>query len=170
MIAHPRLVDASRAAQLAGAARDRRFVEQLLDLRFDVVVAFDLSSDAAESTLMQTEIPTGAEKGLRIAVLHLPDLMRPPRKRSWPQAAMTFAGGSGTYFVIVGAFLERSGATVESIALNLGFASHTALRNLIKRYTKLTASEVRKQGGLEVLLDAMRERIARQPAKALPLA
>jgi AraC-like DNA-binding protein len=71
---------------------------------------------------------------------------------------------------MVAHFLERSGATIESIALNLGFASHTALRNLIKRYAKRTASEVREQGGLTVLLDAMRERLARHPTKALPLA
>jgi AraC-like DNA-binding protein len=66
---------------------------------------------------------------------------------------------------MVGYFLERTGSTVESIGITLGFPSHTALRNVIKRYTRLTATEVRDAGGLAAVLDAMQERLTewRQP-------
>ena len=62
---------------------------------------------------------------------------------------------------VVGYLLQRSGATIESIALTQGFSSHTALRNLMKRYTGLTATEVRKGGGLSEVLKAMRRRLAK---------
>jgi AraC-like DNA-binding protein len=62
---------------------------------------------------------------------------------------------------MVGYALERTGATVESIALTLGFTSHTALRNCIKRYTGLRAMDIRRGGGLGVVLDALHRRIAK---------
>ncbi len=51
---------------------------------FDVVLVLDLAADAAESTLIQTEILSGVESGMRIAVLHVPDLLRLPRKPRAP--------------------------------------------------------------------------------------
>ena len=67
---------------------------------------------------------------------------------------------------IVGYMLERSGATVESIAVTQGFASHTALRNLIKRYTGRTATDIRQGGGLEDVVSALRRRLADYALKA----
>src|SRR5262245_31485460 len=61
---------------------------------------------------------------------------------------------------VVAHFLERTGATVESIAMTLGFPSHTALRNLIKRYTGHRATEIRANGGLTIVLAAFRNRLA----------
>lgn len=60
---------------------------------------------------------------------------------------------------VVGYLLERSGATIESIALTQGFASHTALRNLIKRYTRQTATEIRRSGGLRAVIEAWQRRL-----------
>ena len=60
---------------------------------------------------------------------------------------------------VVSHFLERTGATVESLALKFGFPSHTALRNLIKRYTGMRATEIRSHGGLALTLAAMRARV-----------
>ena len=61
---------------------------------------------------------------------------------------------------MVGRMLEHTGATVESIALTLGFASHTSLRNFMKKYTGSTATELRKSGGLAAVLAALERRIA----------
>jgi len=49
--------------------------------------------------------------------------------------------------------------TVESIALELDASSVTGLRNLLKRYTGMSASELRKQGGLPVAVQAFRRRL-----------
>jgi methylphosphotriester-DNA--protein-cysteine methyltransferase len=54
---------------------------------------------------------------------------------------------------VVGELLTRTTRTIESIALQLDFPSDTALRNMIKRYTGLRASEVRAQGGLRCILN-----------------
>jgi transcriptional regulator GlxA family with amidase domain len=73
-------------------------------------------------------------------------------------------------------YLTHSMMTVEAIALQLDFASCTALRNMMKRYTALRAKEVRAQGGLscvlrrfEAALAAHRARIAaRSPTATSP--
>jgi methylphosphotriester-DNA--protein-cysteine methyltransferase len=61
---------------------------------------------------------------------------------------------------IVGHMLERTGSTVESIGLALGFPSHTALRNQVKRYTGRTATAIRQEGGLAAVLAAWRRKLA----------
>lgn len=61
---------------------------------------------------------------------------------------------------VVGHLLERTGATVESIALNLEYPSHTALRNRMKRYTGMKATEVRAAGGLAAVVEAFSRRLA----------
>lgn len=61
---------------------------------------------------------------------------------------------------VVGHQLERTGATVEAIALNLDYPSHTALRNRIKRYTGMKATELRRAGGLAAVVDAFGRRLA----------
>ena len=54
--------------------------------------------------------------------------------------------------------LGRGGATVEAIAHSLGFPSHTALRNLLKRHSGKRATDIRGGGGLSVLVDAFASR------------
>lgn len=49
--------------------------------------------------------------------------------------------------VAVGHALRTRNDTVEGIAFSLGFASPTAMRNAIRRYLKLTATELRAVGG-----------------------
>lgn len=66
---------------------------------------------------------------------------------------------------VVGYLLERTGATVESIALNLEYPSHTALRNLVKRYTRLRATEIRRRGGLPVVVEAFARRLESRRAR-----
>ena len=59
---------------------------------------------------------------------------------------------------LVAALLERRSYTVERIAHELEYPSSTALRNAIRRYVGVTATEVRDHGGLHFVLD----RFARQ--------
>jgi AraC-like DNA-binding protein len=61
---------------------------------------------------------------------------------------------------VVGHLLERTGATVEAIALNLEYPSHTALRNRLKRFTGMKATEVRQAGGLTAVVQAFARKIA----------
>ena len=60
---------------------------------------------------------------------------------------------------LVGYYLGRTGSTVESIGLTLGFPSHTSLRNVMKRYTGLRATDVRARDGLDTVLSALCRRV-----------
>jgi AraC-like DNA-binding protein len=60
---------------------------------------------------------------------------------------------------LVGYLLETTGCTIEKIANELAFPSPTALRNAMKRYTGLTAGEVRERGGLEAVVAALGSRM-----------
>jgi AraC-like DNA-binding protein len=54
---------------------------------------------------------------------------------------------------LVAALLERKSYTVERIAHELEYPSSTALRNAIRRYVGVTATQVRERGGLQFVLD-----------------
>lgn len=60
---------------------------------------------------------------------------------------------------LVAHLLATTGCTVETIAIELAFASDTALRNAMKRYTGYRPSEIRSNGGLRCVLEALVTRI-----------
>lgn len=60
---------------------------------------------------------------------------------------------------LVGHYLDTTGCTLETIALEMSFASDTALRNAIKRYTGMRATDLRANGGVACIVDAMRKRV-----------
>ena len=60
--------------------------------------------------------------------------------------------------LLVAHLLEHTSRTVESMAHELGYPTATALRNKIKRYTGLRASEIRNRGGMRLLLEQFRTR------------
>jgi AraC-like DNA-binding protein len=65
--------------------------------------------------------------------------------------------------IALASFILRSTAkTIEAVADDLDFASPTALRNMIKRYTGLTASGVRAAGGVECIASILEKRLARK--------
>lgn len=64
--------------------------------------------------------------------------------------------------LLAGYFLETPGRTVEWIALRAEFASATALRNMLRRYTGLRPQQVRERGGLRCVVDAFRRSLARR--------
>ena len=75
-----------------------------------------------------------------------------------------------TRLALVAYLLESTTHTVESIALELGYPSPTALRNGIRRYTGLRATDIRAGGGLSLVLGALRTRLeATAPPQPLHL-
>jgi len=68
--------------------------------------------------------------------------------------------------------LEDPGRTTAQAASELGFPSGPALRNMLKRYTGLSPSEVRERGGSVVLIELLIERLkaarARRGGNGLP--
>jgi AraC-like DNA-binding protein len=61
-------------------------------------------------------------------------------------------------------YLATTTRTVERIALQLDFASDTALRNMIKRYTGMRAQDLRHQDGASVVLAHLRQALASRRA------
>lgn len=55
--------------------------------------------------------------------------------------------------------MAASGRTIEAIAQQLDFSSDTGLRNMMKRYTGLKASEVRERGGARCVVAALRRAV-----------
>lgn len=71
---------------------------------------------------------------------------------------------------MVAELLATTGRTVESIALTLGYPSHTALRNLIKRYTGLTATVLRQGDAVGAVIAGLQRRARRVSADSrLPI-
>ncbi len=56
---------------------------------------------------------------------------------------------------VVAELLSTTPKTIEAIALQLDFPSDTALRNMMKRYTGLRATDVRARGGMRCVMDAL---------------
>jgi AraC-like DNA-binding protein len=65
---------------------------------------------------------------------------------------------------LAGYLLETTGHTVESMSLDLGYPSPTALRNTMKRYTGLRPTAVRSGGGLALVIARLGARLQRLPA------
>jgi AraC-like DNA-binding protein len=63
--------------------------------------------------------------------------------------------------------LEDPGRAVEQVALELGFGSGAGLRNMLRRYTGLRPTELRRHGGMRCLVEHFRKSIFRvQPGAA----
>jgi AraC-like DNA-binding protein len=60
---------------------------------------------------------------------------------------------------VVAELLSTTSRTIEAIAFQLDYSSDSALRNMIKRYTRLRASDVRERGGLDCVIAALRQAI-----------
>lgn len=68
--------------------------------------------------------------------------------------------------MLVGYFLETTGRTVEAIALSHEWASVTSLRNMIRRYMRTRAIEIRRSGGLALVVEHFQRRIEEDRAVA----
>lgn len=63
---------------------------------------------------------------------------------------------------VAGELMASSGRTIEAIANQLEFASDTSLRNMMKRYTGLKASEVRERGGARCVVAVLRRSLSQE--------
>lgn len=67
--------------------------------------------------------------------------------------------------------LETTACTIERIGIELGYASDTALRDTIKRYTGRRAGQLRDAGAVDQVVRALDDRLrreTRQPSLRLP--
>jgi AraC-like DNA-binding protein len=63
--------------------------------------------------------------------------------------------------------LERTARSAERVALELGFPSGTAFRNMLRRYTGHTTSELRSVGSLGRMLEVLKDRLRADPTPML---
>ena len=70
--------------------------------------------------------------------------------------------------LLAAAILERTGQSVEQVALALDFASPSAFRNVCRRYANGRASSWRAPGGLEMVVRCFREACERHRASGSP--
>jgi AraC-like DNA-binding protein len=66
-----------------------------------------------------------------------------------------------TRLAVVAYLLEMTGCTIQTIANDLSFPSDTALRNTVKRYTCLRASDLRTNGATRCFFEAFHARLRR---------
>ena len=111
-----------------------------------------------EATLARPDaIKTVPELAAALGV-HRKTLFNHCRKASFLAPAELIAWGR---LAMVAYLLETTACTIERIAIDLGFASDTALRNTIKRYTGQRAGQIRDAGGVEAVIAALGERARR---------
>lgn len=65
-----------------------------------------------------------------------------------------------TRLALVAYLLETTACSIETIAMELCYPSDTSLRNAMKRYTGQRPSEIREQGGVEIVVRALRRRLS----------
>src|SRR5262249_18558138 len=97
--------------------------------------------------------------------VHRKTLFNHCRKASFPAPAELIAWAR---LAMVAYLLETTACTIERIAIELGYASDTALRNTVKRYTGQRAGEIR-DGGAVLAVTAALEARARRGAGAARL-
>jgi AraC-like DNA-binding protein len=111
-----------------------------------------------EATLARPDaIKTVPELGAALGV-HRKTLFNHCRKASFLAPAELIAWGR---LAMVAYMLETTACTIERIAIELGYASDTALRNTIKRYTGQRAGQIRNAGGIDAVVAALEARARR---------
>ncbi len=111
-----------------------------------------------EATLARPDvIKTVPELGAALGV-HRKTLFNHCRKASFLAPAELIAWGR---LAMVAYMLETTACTIERIAIELGYASDTSLRNTIKRYTGQRAGQIRNAGGIDAVVAALEARARR---------
>ena len=119
-----------------------------------------------EATLARPDaIKTVPELGAALGV-HRKTLFNQCRRASFLAPAELIAWGR---LAMVAYMLETTACTIERIAIELGYASDTALRNTIKRYTGRRAGEIRSAGGVDAVVSALQSRVRRRALAPLRL-
>ena len=119
-----------------------------------------------EATLARPDaIKTVPELGAALGV-HRKTLFNHCRNASFLAPAELIAWGR---LAMVAYMLETTACTIERIAIELGYASDTALRNTIKRYTGQRAGQIRNAGGVDAVVFALEARARGGEARRLRL-
>ena len=143
------------------AAAQRHCAAEFIARRITPLLPSALHS-VAVATLARPDIITSVPALARVLGVHRKTLfnrcaraglMSPAELMTWLRLAM------------VAYLLDNTGCTVETIALELSFASDTALRNTIKRYTGRRATEIRQRGALSCVVDGFRARLRGDAAR-----
>jgi AraC-like DNA-binding protein len=101
-------------------------------------------------------------------VAHLAQALAVHRKTLFVQCKRAHLPPPGTVLgwcrlAIAVHLLRHSHRPVEALALDLGFASANAMRNMLKRYANLRPSDIRNAGDTTVFLEALRRALDGNP-------
>ena len=157
--------DVGRALRMALANADDDCLEQVMGhelgnlLAADVrpVVAHCLSHARTSHTVSGVAAGLGVHRRTLVNRLAQAGLPSPSAVISWCR------------LLLAARLLEDPGRSVESVALALDFGSGTALRSMLRRYTGLQPKAVRRGGGAECVLRALRHQLEQRVAAQPPL-
>ena len=111
-----------------------------------------------EATLARPEsVKTVPELAAALGV-HRKTLFNHCRKAGFLAPAELIAWGR---LAMVAYILETTTCTIERIAIELGYASDTTLRNTVKRYTGQRAGQIRDSGAVQAVVEALEDRALR---------
>lgn len=106
-----------------------------------------------------SEPPTVDRAAAALAV-HRKTLVNRFARAGWPPPSTVL---SWARLMAAARMLEARGRTIEHAALQLGFESGNALRNMLRRHAQLRLCDVRRAGGLRCVLDRFRHLLPARP-------
>jgi AraC-like DNA-binding protein len=120
----------------------------LLPLSATPLLRYAISCAGDEPSVKQAARDIGVDRKTLFNWLRRSRGMSPREFLNWVR--LTIAVGT----------LENTGRSAEQVALEIGFASGTAFRNMLHRYTGETSSQIRAHGGFSRTLARLKERLA----------
>jgi AraC-like DNA-binding protein len=143
-----------QAARHCAAERVYRTVLPLLPAAAVPFLRFAISRAADEPTVTQAAQEIGVDRKTLRNWLHF-SRVSPTEFLNWIRLALAIAALEGTTY------------SAERIAVDLGFPSGTAFRNMLQRYTGRRAGELRAAGSFEIVLEAFAAKLRAESAPAL---
>lgn len=146
------------------SARGRRTASEVLPIVAPLVPADVLPIVA--SALEQAGRATSVEEIARTLGVHRKTLVNRMSVAGLPPPSAVIAW---CRLLLAARLLEDPGRSVEHVAVALEFGSGTALRNMLRRYTRLRPADVRACGGLRCVLELFVQALGMKP-RSVPLA
>jgi AraC-like DNA-binding protein len=134
------VLDAARRAQIG-----ERAATALMTTLPPILGAFVRYVTAHPDTQRVADVADALGYHRKTLVNHCAQAVAPP-----PQELLAWCR-----LCVAAELLRTTPRTIESIAFQLDFPSDTALRNMMKRYTGLRASDVRTRGGMRCVMSAL---------------
>lgn len=117
------------------------------------LLRFAISRAADEPSVTQAAEDIGVDRKTLLNWLRF-GRMSPTEFLNWTRLTLAIGAMEGTTY------------SAERIALELGFASGTAFRNMLQRYTGRRAGELRAAGSFDATLEQFKARLTADPAHA----